>query len=275
MARAVHEHGSRRGRAFVAQNCAALPETLLESELFGHKKGAFTGASADNPGLFEVADGGTIFLDEIADASPGVQAKLLRAVEEGEIRRVGDTHSRRVDVRIISASSRDLADQVERGKLREDLYYRLNVVRVQLPPLRERREDIPLLVDHFLREICSREDKEVRGFTEGALDLLGAYPWPGNVRELLNEVERCVTRVGVGGVIDVEELSSSIRNRGGAARQRVGARGSLRQMVEHLERTAIQETLTRCEGNISQAARELGVSRPGLRKKIERYGLGQ
>jgi DNA-binding NtrC family response regulator/tetratricopeptide (TPR) repeat protein len=273
IARAIHDGGPRKDRPFVAQNCAALPESLLESELFGYQKGAFTGAEADKLGLFEVADGGTIFLDEIADASLVVQAKFLRAVEEGEIRRVGDTQSRKVDVRIASATSRDLVEEVERGRLREDLYYRLNVVRVVLPPLRERREDIPLLAEHFLGMICTREGKGVGGITEGAMDTLCAYPWPGNVRELHNEVERCVTLVGKGKSIDVEDLSSAIRNIGTAARDAKG-QSSLRQRVVHLERTAIQETLQQCDGNVSQVARELGLSRSGLRRKIGQYGLG-
>jgi DNA-binding NtrC family response regulator/tetratricopeptide (TPR) repeat protein len=274
IARAIHDGGPRKERSFVAQNCAALPESLLESELFGYKKGAFTGATADKPGLFEVANGGTIFLDEIADASPAVQAKLLRAVEEGEIRRVGDTVSRKVDVRIVSATSRDLAEHVEQGRLREDLFYRLNVVRVLLPPLRERVEDVPALAEHFLRNICERDGKQVAGFTQGALDLLCVHGWPGNVRELQNEVERCAARVGENGAIEVEHLSAGLRGIEERARRTVPASGTLSQMVAHVERRAIRQTLEQCEGNISRAARELGVSRPGLKGKMERYGLG-
>ena len=274
IARAIHEHGPRRDQAFVAQNCAALPEMLLESELFGYRKGAFTGAAADKPGLIEVADGGTIFLDEVVDASPGVQAKLLRAVEEGEIRPVGDTRCRKVDVRILSATSRDLRAEVERGKLREDLYFRLNVVRVVLPPLRKRVEDIPLLAGHFLRRICARDDWKVPGFTEGALDLLLAYEWPGNVRELLNEVERAVARTAHGSPIEAEQLSPGIRRIGEGTERREPS-GTLRQRVAHLERATIREALEHCAGNLSQAARELGISRPGLNQKMERYGLGK
>jgi DNA-binding NtrC family response regulator/tetratricopeptide (TPR) repeat protein len=271
IARAIHDHSPRLGRDFVAQNCAALPDSLLESELFGYRKGAFTGATADKPGLFEVADGGTIFLDEIADASPAVQAKLLRAVEEGEIRRVGDTRGRKVNVRITTATSRDLRDQVERGRIREDLFYRLNVVRLSLPSLRERMGDIPLLAEFFLRRICERDQKEMSGFTRGALDMLCEYPWPGNVRELQNEIEGCVATAPVGSAIGGEMLSSIIRQVGGEQAQ-VGD-GKLQGMVTRLERVAIREALQRYEGNISQTARELGVSRQGLKKKMRRYGL--
>jgi Nif-specific regulatory protein len=274
IARAIHDSGPRKEKLFVAQNCAALPESLLESELFGYRRGAFTGAAADKPGLFEVASGGTIFLDEIVDGSPAVQAKLLRAVEEGEIRRVGDTESRKVDVRIISAASHRLDEGVKAGRLREDLFYRLNVVRVVLPALRERGEDVVLLAQFFLERICARDGKEVAGFTGEALGLLRGYGWPGNVRELQNEVERCATRVEVGGTIGAEQLSRSIREPE-EADLRKAATGSLKQRVEELERTMIREALQRCGGNISRTARDLGVSRPGLHKKIQRYGLGK
>jgi len=273
IARAIHNNSPRSDRQLVVQNCAALPDSLLESELFGHCRGAFTGATADKPGLFEVADGGTIFLDEIADASPGVQAKLLRAVEEGEIRRVGETKNRKVNVRIISAASRDLAEQVRRGRLREDLYYRLNVVRVSLPPLRERREDIPLLAEFLRERICARDGREIPGFTRGAMDLLCAYPWPGNVRELQNEIERGAASVRPGKPIAAEDLSRAVRGIGSAEGTKTG--GSLQQMVEHVERTAICQAVERCAGNISQVARELGLSRSGLHKKMKRYGLGR
>ena len=269
-ARAIHDLSPRSEKNFVAQNCAALPDALLESELFGYRKGAFTGASADKPGLFEVADGGTIFLDEIVDASPAVQAKLLRVVEEGEIRRVGDTQSRKNNVRIISATSCDLIEQVQRGKLREDLFYRLNVVRIELPSLLERREDIPLLAEHFLQKICERDAKQILGFSQETVNSLCAYPWPGNVRELQNEIERCVATSAPGRLIDVEDLSPSVR---GLEDQVARSDGSLQQMLTHIEQIALQDTLQRCEGNISRAARKLGLSRAGLQRKMKRYGM--
>ncbi|MBT4504580.1 MAG: sigma 54-interacting transcriptional regulator [Gemmatimonadetes bacterium] len=273
IARAIHDCGPRRDEPFIAQNCAALPDSLLESELFGYRKGAFTGATGDKPGLFEVAEGGTLFLDEIADASAAVQAKLLRAVEEGEIRRVGDIRNTKVNVRIISATSRDMAEQVQQGRLREDLHYRLNVVQVVLPPLRDRREDIPLLAEFFLQKISQRDGKEISGFTQGAMDLLCAYPWPGNVRELQNEIERCVTITDEERAVGAEELSPAIRGIGAVGTRAMKRAGSLQQMLEHVEQIAIREALERCEGNVSRVARELGLSRSGLHNKMKKYGL--
>ena len=273
VARALHDRGPRHRALFVAQNCAALPDSLLESELFGHCKGSFTGATQDKPGLFEAAAGGTIFLDEIADASPAVQAKLLRAVEEGEIRRVGETHSRKVDVRIISATSRDLAEQVERGRVREDLYYRLNVVRLTLPPLRQRTGDIPLLAEFFLRKICARDHCDIPNFTQGALNQLNAYAWPGNVRELQNEIERCVALNEPGQPLGVEVLSASVRSEeaeNGAVQER-----SLQDRVAEFECAAMREALERHGGKIVATARELGLSRQWLRQKMRRYGLAE
>jgi transcriptional regulator with PAS, ATPase and Fis domain len=192
IARAVHGHGPRRKRAFVAVDCGALTETLLESELFGHVRGAFTGAVGDKPGLFAEADGGTIFLDEIGDVTPALQAKLLRVLQEHQIRPVGGTEWRAVDVRVIAATNRDLAEAVAGGRFREDLYYRLKVVTIALPALRDRREDIPLLVDHLVRRAGRECRSRVTGVSEAALELLCAYRWPGNVRELAHVLERGV-----------------------------------------------------------------------------------
>lgn len=273
IARAIHDSGPRTNKMFVAQNCAAIPDNLLESELFGYSKGGFTGAVSDKPGLLEVADGGTIFLDEIADASPIVQAKLLRAVEEGEIRRVGDTKNRKIDVRIISATSRNMVEQVERGKLREDLYYRLHVVRIALPPLRERRDDIPMLAETFLKKLSDKNKKQISGFTQGAMAALCNYPWPGNVRELQNEVERCVTMSAPGQAIDTEDLSSLVREISQEKQQVISNGGSLPRLIKHIETTVISQALERCGGNAKKAAQELGLSRSGLYKKMNRYGL--
>lgn len=189
VARAIHAHGPRRNQPFVGQYCGALQETLLESELFGHKRGAFTGAIADKKGLLEIADGGTFFLDEIADISFSLQTELLRVIQEGEIKRVGDTHIRKVDVRFLSATNKSLEEQVKRGLFREDLYYRLNVISIKLPPLRERKDDIPLLADYFLKKYKMKTNSEVTGFSSSALKVIQDYYWPGNVRELENVIQ--------------------------------------------------------------------------------------
>jgi len=227
----------------------------------------------DKPALFEVADEGTIFLDEIADASPAVQAKLLRAVEEGAIRRVGDTQTRKIDVRVISATSRELSEHVQSGAIREDLFYRLDVVQLYLPPLRDRMGDIPLLADHFLRNICDRDGKSIPGFTQGALSLLCVYPWPGNVRELQNEVERCAAMAASDEAIGAAMVSPAIRDIGGGVSEVAQTGGKLQDMLEHIERLVIEQALQRCEGNITLTARELGMSRSGMYNKIRRYKL--
>ena len=206
---------------FVAQNCGALPDTLLESELFGHKKGAFTGAHADKKGLFEVADGGTIFLDEIGETEPGMQVRLLRVLQDGEIRPLGSSATRTVDVRIIAATNRDLASAVAEGRFREDLYYRLRVVEIELPPLRERREDIPALAHHFLDRANEKMGRQLRGFTNAAMDRLVRHDWSGNVRELENEIERAVALAGDAETISLEMLSEHLR--GAPAPETAGA----------------------------------------------------
>ncbi|MEO6955032.1 MAG: sigma 54-interacting transcriptional regulator [Polyangia bacterium] len=266
VARAIHHNGPRRKAAFVSESCAAIPETLLEAALFGHVRGAFTGAQGERRGLFEIADGGTLFLDEVGEMSPAMQVRLLRVLQEGEFRRVGGEKVLKVDVRVLVASNQDLARMVEQGRFREDLFYRLNVVRVGLPPLRERAADIPLLVEHFLSR---RTDG--RGITRRALDRLGRFRWPGNVRQLENELARAASLCD--GTIDLADLSPQVQS---------GLEGSdtdgpepldLHGRVEKLERGLVEEALSRSAGNQSQAARLLGLSRFGLQKKMTRYGI--
>jgi transcriptional regulator with GAF, ATPase, and Fis domain len=270
VARAIHHNGPRGGRPFVSENCAAIPENLLEAALFGHVRGAFTGADGDRRGLFEIADGGTLFLDEVGEMSPAMQSKLLRVLQEGELRRVGAERGRKVDVRIVAASNRDLGRLVADGRFREDLYYRLNVVRVVLPPLRERREDIPLLVDHFLRKHAAQAQRPPKKIARPALAKLCGYRWPGNVRELENEVLRAAALGGE--TIVVEDLSPHV-----AAGEPVAPIDvddlTVRARVERLERTLVREALSRSGGNQSRAARLLGLSRFGLQKKLRRYGI--
>lgn len=278
VARAIH-HASGR-RAFVAVNCAALPENLLESELFGHERGAFTGADRDKPGLFEEAHGGTLFLDEVGELPRSLQPKLLRALEEGEIRRVGALRPRRVDVRLVAATNRDLEVEVEGGKFREDLYWRLNVVALHVPPLRERVEDIPVLAQHFLEAAVGREDLPGVagkggggriGLSAEALALLKLYPWPGNVRELRNALESAVALTGKAW-IEAADLPPRIRSAPTAASMLAGAvehRLSLRE----LEREYILEVLRQVTGNKSRAAEILGMDRKTLYRKLSEYRL--
>ncbi len=267
VARAVHQHGPRAERPFVSENCAAIPETLLESILFGHVRGAFTGADRDRKGLFEVASGGTLFLDEVGEMSPAMQTKLLRVLQDGELRRVGGTQTLRTDVRVIAASNKDLAALVEAGRFREDLFYRLNVIQVRIPPLRDRREDIPLLCDHFLEKHAGGQGRRL---SPEALARLTGYAWPGNVRELENEVMRAAALAGR--VIQARDLSPAIA---GSAPLALGVGGDLqlKARVEHLERELIAQSLRLAAGNHTQAARALGLSRFGLLKKIRRYGM--
>jgi len=273
IARAIHYNGPRKDKLFVAQNCAALPDTLLESELFGHVKGAFTGAITEKKGLFEIADGGTIFLDEIGDTSPALQQRLLRVLQEGEIRRLGDDRVIKVDVRIISATNKDLQEKMREGSFREDLYYRLNVFPIRVPPLRERREDIPLLANHFLKKYCKKLGKNIPGFDKEALNLLMAAPFPGNVRELENEIQRAVALVDEGQPITADILSENIRGGQSSVVSILKKSGSLRELTESIEKYMIVEALKKNNGNITHTAQSLGLSRVGLQKKIHRYGL--
>jgi transcriptional regulator with PAS, ATPase and Fis domain len=296
VARSIHNQSKRHGKPFVATNCSAFNDNLLESELFGHRRGAFTGAVSDKPGLFEVADGGTFFMDEVGDMSPGMQVKLLRVLQEGVFMPVGGTESRHVDVRIIAATNRDLAAMVRQGSFREDLYYRLHVVSVRVPPLRERRDDIPVLVTHFLARLGKR-DKREKLLTPRTMERLVGHEWPGNVRELENEMERLWVLSGDDRVIDEDLLSPAIGRRrvlsaptashdaaprpagtapsagpgpGGAAE---GPPPSLPDAVETLERRMITDELRKARGNKTKAAEALGISRRNLIRKVQAYGL--
>ncbi len=271
VARAIHHNGPRRGKAFVSESCAAIPETLLEAALFGHVRGAFTGADAERRGLFEVADGGTLFLDEVGEMPASMQVKLLRVLQEGEFRRVGGERTIKVDVRVLVASNRDLGRLVEEGKFREDLFYRLNVVRVALPPLRERRDDIPLLVEHFLRTFAEENKRPPRRIARAALHKLVGYRWPGNVRELENEIVRAASLGG--DIIAVEDLSPQVAAGEPEAALESPDDLTLKRRVERLERTLLREALHRASGNQTQAARLLGLSRFGLQKKLRRYAI--
>ena len=276
LARAVHYASSRSDQVFVVENCGALPDSLLESELFGHKRGAFTGAYENRVGLFEQADGGTLFLDEIGETSPAFQVKLLRALQEGEIRPLGSSRSRHVDVRIISATNRKLEDDVKAGRFREDLYYRLATFSLHLPPLRQRAMDIPFLANHLLREAVFALEKPIQGFSEEAMQAMMAYAWPGNVRELRNEVVRMLA-LSDRPYLGAELLSPRIADAeaaGGADPEELGdPGGALRDRLEVLEKRVLRETLTRHRWNKSRAAQELGLSRVGLRAKLLRHGL--
>jgi Nif-specific regulatory protein len=273
IARAIHYHGPRRDRPFVAVNCGALTETLLESELFGHRKGAFTGALSDRKGLFEVADGGTIFLDEIGDMPPLMQVKLLRALQEREIVPVGDTTPRRVDVRVISATHRNLEAAVEAERFRPDLYYRLSAFPIEVPALRDRREDVPLLAAYLLERTMEKFHKRIAGFDPAALERLSEYAWPGNVRELQNEIERAVALAKPDEPIEPSHLSEKLARRARVVLPPHAKPMSLRQARDWFERRYIAEVLERHDGNVSQTAKVLGISRTLLHQRIRQYEL--
>jgi len=274
VARAIHYAGARKGRRFVAQNCAALPDTLLESELFGHKRGSFTGAHADKKGLFEIADRGTIFLDEVGETQPGMQVRLLRVLQDGEIRPLGSSETSKVDVRVVAATNRDLLKDVEVGRFREDLYYRLRVVEIPLPALRERCADIPLLAHHFLDFSNQKMNRKIKGFTNAAMDLLCAYGWSGNVRELENEIERAVALAGDVDTISEEMLSEYIRGAAevGASHEAVSLDASLNTAVDDLKRQMIRQAM-RETGSKTRAAEKLGIPRQSLQKMMKRLDL--
>jgi two-component system, NtrC family, response regulator HupR/HoxA len=270
VARAIHIGSPRRDHRFVVTNCSAFNDNLLDSELFGHKRGAFTGAVGDKPGLFETADTGTFFLDEIGDMSPSLQVKVLRVLQEGTFHRVGDTEMRTVDVRIIAATNRDLAAMVANGQFREDLYYRVHVLSVMLPSLRDRHDDVPLLIEHFLAR--HRRPRPKRLAPDCAARML-AYPWPGNVRELENEVERLVVLSGDSTMIGAELLSPRIRGWQSSEDGRASDTSSLPAAVEALERKMIGAAMRRHGGNKTRAAEELKVSRRNLIRLVQKYQL--
>jgi two-component system response regulator PilR (NtrC family) len=276
-ARALHELGPRADHPFVAVNCGAIPEALLESELFGHMKGAFTGASSDKVGLFEAAHSGTIFLDEIGELPVSMQVKLLRVLQERKVKRVGGVHEKEIDVRVVAATNRDLEAEVEKGTFRQDLFYRLNVIQLRLPPLRERREDIPLLVDHFIRKFSAEHGRTITGIDPDAMSALMAHSFPGNVRELENLIERAVTlapadRVSADSLPTLASLSPESPTVGPApGLPEAGI--DLEKVVEDFERALIIKALDRTRGNRTEAARLLGVTFRSLRYRLSKLGI--
>ncbi len=276
VARAIHQHSPRRDGPFVKINCSAIPENLLESELFGYEKGAFTGATGSKPGKFELADAGTIFLDEIGDVIPAVQVKLLRVLQEREFERLGGTKTIRVDVRVVAATNQDLRAALEQGTFREDLYYRLNVVPVNMPPLRERKEDIPALINHFLAHFAKESGpprRAIRGITPAALRLIEAYHWPGNVRELENAIERAIV-LASSDVIDVADLRlEPPPGRGEPSSGALPVFLPEGMTLDQYEEELIREALRRAGGNKSQAARLLGLTRNTLRYRLSKMGI--
>jgi len=276
IARAIHANSPRRDKPFIPVNCGALPDTLLESEMFGHEKGAFTGAVGMKAGLFEAANGGTLFLDEIGELGPALQVKLLRVMQDQEVRRVGSTTSVKVDVRIIAATNRDLEQFVKDGKFRDDLYYRLNVVRITLPSLVDRKEDIPMLAHHFLQKCAGGGTAAVRGFLPETIALLKEYRWPGNVRELENAIERAVS-LSHGPLLTPDDLPESIRQGGGPSSEAKSPGGHEGDEVcltlEEVEKRHLVRVLKETKGNKVKAAKILGIDRRTLYRMAERFGL--
>jgi len=274
IAKSIHHNSLRKDRPLVVVNCAALTETLLESELFGHEKGAFTGADKRREGRFKQADKGTIFLDEISETSAAMQAKLLRVIQEREIQRVGGEETLRVDVRIVAATNRNLEDEVKNGKFREDLFYRLNVVTLRLPPLRERQDDIPLLAQHFLEKYAKKNHKQVKGISPLAMDMLLKYAWPGNVRELENVIERAVIFLADEHITE-KELPSTITEAYAEKSDWVATSASVaaNRPLDEVEKEAILATLEDSGRNKSETARRLGITRKTLHKKLKEYGI--
>jgi Nif-specific regulatory protein len=275
IAKVIHYNGPLKAKPFIAENCAALPENLLESELFGHVRGAFTGATANKKGLFEIADGGTIFLDEIGEMSPLMQVKLLRVLQEGEFRPVGGSRSLRVNVRVIAATNRDLIEEIQKGRFREDLYYRINIFQITPPPLRSRKSDILLLANHFLEKHARKNKKQVHSLSPQALDLLMRYNWPGNVRELENEMERAQAMAGREKTISLQCLSDKIK---GLRQNHLlsdddGQSDTLKDAVGKVEQRMIRQALASAGGNQCRAAKMLGLSRQGLRNKVAAYNI--
>jgi Nif-specific regulatory protein len=273
LAKVIHYNGPLKNKPFVAENCGALSENLLESEIFGHVKGAFTGAIADKKGLFELSNGGTVFLDEISDMPISMQIKLLRVLQENQIRPVGGSRYRRVNFRLISSTNQDLHELVKEKKFREDLFYRIQVFPIVIPPLRERTGDIPLLVAHFLEAHAARLDRPLARLAPGALEALMHYDWPGNVRELENEIERALTLAGDDKEITPEYLSERIKASTVSLGRHDTSAATLKEATAQVERQMIQDALRKTGGNRSQAARDLGLTRQGLLNKIARYKI--
>ena len=284
VAKAIHFNSPRKDAVFMAVNCSAFNDNLLDSELFGHVKGSFTGAIKDKKGVFEVANGGTLFLDEIGDTSPSMQVKLLRILQEGTYMPVGATQPKKVNVRVIAATNKNLKEMIAKGEFREDLYYRINVINVALPPLRERPEDIPVLMDFFLQKRCEESGLPLKTFSKKCLEKMMDHTWPGNVRELQNEVERLVVLAGEDKTITPDMLSARIlesgeshsqghSHSGGSFLKGVNTNGSLKDALEELEILMIREGLKRTGFNKSKLAKELGISRAGLIMKVDKYGL--
>ncbi|HWF90164.1 MAG TPA: sigma-54 dependent transcriptional regulator, partial [Pyrinomonadaceae bacterium] len=272
IARAVHNQSPRAAEMFQAVNCAAINENLLESELFGHEKGSFTGAHAEKKGLFEIADRGTLFLDEIGELDVGMQAKLLRALQERKIRRVGGTHEISVDVRVIAATNRDLRAMVTDGRFRDDLYYRINVLSIDVPPLRERREDIPVLIDYFLRKHTKNASRPITGLTPETKKLMNEYSWPGNVRQLESAIERAIL-LSEGDLITAEDLPTEVRQEVGPASDSAFKLPAEGINFEDVERNLITQAMEQTDYNITKAAKLLGLTFRTLQYRLEKFGI--
>lgn len=280
VAKAIHFNSPRKDSIFMAVNCSAFNDNLLDSELFGHVKGAFTGAIKDKKGVFEVSNGGTLFLDEIGDMTLSMQVKLLRVLQEGTFLPVGATQSKKVNVRVIAATNKPLKEMIERGEFREDLYYRINVINVALPSLKERKDDIPILMDFFLEKSCAEAGYPTKSWAKKTIEKFLDYKWPGNVRELQNEVERLVVLAGEDKMITADLISARIAeststfvSTNSSNLKGINTRGSLKNAMEELESYMIKEGLKRCNYNKSKLSKELGISRAGLIMKVEKYGL--
>jgi DNA-binding NtrC family response regulator len=272
VARALHEHSKRADRPFIKLNCAAIPSELIESELFGHEKGAFTGATQMRRGKFELADGGTLFLDEVGDMNPPAQAKVLRVLQEGELERVGGHETLKVDVRVIAATNKDLGAEIAAGRFREDLFYRLNVVPIEVPPLREHKQDIPALVEHFLAVACAANDRRRKTVSQAGITLLMQYDWPGNVRELRNSIERLVILTGDAPSIaaeDVQDILPAVK----PVKTSYARGAALKDLVAAAERDIVLAALEANHHHIANTARELGLERSHLYKKMRALGI--
>lgn len=269
IAEVIHCNSQRKDKPFISINCSAIPENLLESELFGYRKGAFTGAASDKKGLIAMADEGTLFLDEIGDMPVGLQAKVLKVLETGDVLPLGETKSKHVDIRLIAATNKNIEEQIKKGLFREDLYYRLNVIEVKIPSLRERKEDISILTQHFIEKYGRENNKKVTGITDDAVEVLMQYPWPGNIRELRNVIERAVVLSG-GEKIGLAELPAKVKSHDGAK-----GGGTLKDKLEHCEEKIIKETLEYNDWNKERTARELDVDLATLYRKIKKLGIAE